>query len=129
MSTVTSLSEYRTNKGARIIHIGTLSQGLRRDLSKPEVRNAPQPTGEDRMLEELEALSSEHMVKRLELAHKREAFERQMSAELAELQQEMEHAAYFAFMAGVPEEAIYGLDDENLSDALNNAIATVQAQA
>lgn len=130
MSSVTNLNEYKTQRAPRTLNIGHLAQELRNDLRRPSVARAvQQPTGEERMLEELDALAAEHMVKHLELAHKREAFERQMDAERAELDREIEHAAYFAFMAGVPEEAIYSLNDERLSDALNNAIATVQAQA
>ena len=90
---------------------------------------AATPQGTRRLLDDLEGIASEHYVKRLELAHKRQRFEREQAAELAELDSEIEHAAYFALMAGVPEEDIYGLDDERLSSALERAMRLVQAQA
>lgn len=108
------------------IKLGGLAEELKAELKKPEVCRAQHPSGEERMLEELNALSSEHMVKRLELAHKREAFERALAAEQAALDNELEHAAYFAFMAGVPEDAIYDINDERLSNALTEAISKVQ---
>lgn len=118
------------NSGRRVtqIRVGGLADELRTDLGKPEVLNAQHYTDNKRMLEELDALSTEHLVKLLELAHRRAKAERDFAAEEQELKAELEHAAYFAFMAGVPEEAIAEIDDRT-AEALSKAIITVQAQA
>lgn len=127
MGTVTSISKNRVRRATRI-SLGDMAKELRNDLTKPEVRNAQPKDCNTLLIEEVEALASEHCVKRLELAQRRERFEREMKAEEAELDAELEHAAYHAFMLGVPEESIYELD-ERTADALSNAIKKAQATA
>lgn len=127
MGTVTSITKSRARR-ATLISVGDLERDLRTDLRKPEVINLTQPDGNTLLVEEIESLASEHCVKRLELTQRRERFEREMAAEEAELTAELEHAVYFAFMAGVPESAIYELDSRT-ADALSNAIRKAQAQA
>lgn len=126
MGTVTPIFR---NKARNIsqISMGTLERELRNDLTKPEVLN-PQPDAVELLVDEVEALSTEHYVKRLELAHRRAQFERQLAAEEAELDAELEHAAYFAFMAGAPESDLYELDT-SVAEALTRAISKVQAHA
>lgn len=124
---VTPISKNAGHKVARI-RLGGLADELRADLAKPEVLNAQHYTDHKRMLEELDALSSEHLVKLLELAHRRAKSARDFAAEEQELKAELEHAAYFAFMAGVPQEAIAEIDDRT-ADALSRAILRVEAQA
>lgn len=126
MGTVTSINKSRARR-ATIISVGDLERQLRTDLRKPEVLNVT-ASGNSLLIEEVESLASEQCVKRLELAQRRERFEREMAAEEAELDAELEHAAYFAFMAGVPEAEIYELDSRT-ADALTNAIRKAQAQA
>lgn len=79
------------------------------------------------MLADLDALTDDMLVRKLALIHKKEAARRQWTAEEEEMAAEMEAAAYLAFRAGVPEEAIYDLNDDALSDALGNAIRKVQS--
>lgn len=126
MNTVASIDQHRARRATRI-SVGDLERELRTDLRKPEVLNVT-PDSNSLLIEEVEALASEHCVKRLELAQRRERFEREMAAEEAELDAELEHAVYFAFMAGVPESAIYELDTRT-ADALSSAIRKAQAQA
>jgi hypothetical protein len=131
LTKVNNVTPITKNAGRRqsTIDIGALANELRAELMKPEVLNAsPVVADNERMLDELDALSSEHMVKRLELAHKREQFNRAEAEALSELNAELEHAAYFAFMAGVPEEDIYRVDN-NTAEALSSAISKVQATA
>lgn len=126
MNSVTSIDQHRARRATRI-SVGDLERELRTDLRKPEILNVT-PDANSLLIEEVEGLASEHCVKRLELAHRRERFEREMAAEEAELDAELEHAVYFAFMAGVPESAIYDLDNRT-ADALSSAIRKAQARA
>jgi hypothetical protein len=129
VSTVTSISQYKNRRTARTISLSALQQELRAELTKAETLNAPADLpGHTMMLEELEGVSTEYLVKLHALAQKREKFERQIAAEEAELKAELEHAAYFAFMAGVPEEAIAEIDDRT-AEALSSAMMKVQAHA
>lgn len=126
MNAVTNINKHRARR-ATLISVGQLERELRTDLRKPEILDV---THNDNalLIEEVEALASEHCVKRLEMKHRREQFERDEAAEEAELNAELEHAAYHAFMAGVSEADIYSLDTRT-ADALTNAIRKVQAQA
>ena len=126
MSTVTSINKNRARRATQI-SVGDLERELRTDLTKPEVLNAVRQSPQ-LLIEEVEGVASEHCVRRLELAQRRERFEREMAAEEAELDAELEHAAYFAFMAGADEAEIYALDSRT-ADALTNAIRKAQAQA
>ena len=126
MGTVTPILKNKTRNITRI-SLGTLERELRNDLTKPEVLNA-QPDATELLIDEVEAVATEHHVKLLELAHRREQFNREEGAALAEINAELEHAAYFAFMAGAPEDELYALDTRT-ADALSNAIRKVQAQA
>ena len=127
MSNVTSINKNRARNATRI-SVGALAEELRNDLRKPEVLNARHDTDIQRVLDDLDGVSSEHLVKLLELSHKRERFEREMAAEQADLKAELEHAAFYALMAGAPEDSIAEIDDRT-ADALSNAMRTVQAQA
>ncbi len=128
MSTVTPITKNAGRK-ATLIGLGRLMDDLRNDLRKPEVLNAThEDTHLDLLLEELEGVASEHLVKLLTLAHQREEFEREQCAALAEANAELEHAAYFAHMAGLPEADIYEIS-KRTADALSNAIVKVKAQA
>lgn len=126
MNTVTSIDQHRARRATRI-SVGDLERGLRTDLRKPEILNAA-PEANSLLIQEVELLATDQCVKRLELAQRRERFEREMAAEEAELDAELEHAAYFAFMAGVPESALYELDSRT-ADALSSAIRKAQAHA
>jgi hypothetical protein len=129
VNSVTSIAKYKASRSARNISVSALAQELRKELAKAETANAPADLpSHTMMLEELEGVSTEYLVKLHALAQKREKFERQIAAEEAELKAELEHAAYFAFMAGVPEEAIYEID-ERTADALGAAMKKVQAHA
>lgn len=79
------------------------------------------------MIEDLHSLTDDHMLKKLKIIHEREAAERSWTVQEAEIAAEMEAAAFLAYRAGVPEEAIYDIDYTPLSDALNRAIAKVQS--
>ena len=128
MSNVIDINKNRARRATQI-SVGDLERELRTDMKKPEVLSAaPQQTSPALLIEEVESVASEHCVKRLEMKHRREQFERQMAAEEAELDAELEHAAYFAFMAGADESAIYELDTRT-ADALTNAIRKAQARA
>ena len=127
MSNVTEITKHRARRATQI-SVGTLERELRTDLTKPAVLNTAHTSSPQLLVDEVESLASEHCVKRLELRHRREQFERQMVAEEAELDAELEHAAYFAFMAGADETDIYNLDTRT-AEALTNAIAKAQAQA
>lgn len=126
MNNVTSITKNRARRATQI-SVGDLERELRTDLTKPEVLNAVQQSPQ-LLIEEVEAVASEHCVRRLEMRHRREQFERDMIVEEAELDAELEHAAYFAFMAGADETDIYNLDTRT-AEALTNAIAKAQAQA
>jgi len=126
MSNVTSITKNRARR-ATLISVGDLERALRTDLRKPEILDVTHHNT-DLLVEEIESLASEHCVKRLELKHRREQFERDMAAEEAELNAELEHATYHAFMAGASESDIYALDSRT-ADALTNAIRKAQAQA
>jgi hypothetical protein len=126
MNSVTSINKNRARRATRI-SVGDLERELRTDLRKPEVLDVTH-NSVDLLIEEIEALASEHCVKRLELRQRRERFEREMAAEEAELNAELEHATYHAFMAGASESDIYALDTRT-ADALTNAIRKAQAQA
>ena len=127
MSNVTSINKNRARRATKI-SVGDLERELRTDLTKPEVLNAVVRQSPQLLIEEVEGVASEHCVRRLELAQRRERFEREMAAEEAELNAELEHAAYFAFMAGADEGELYALDSRT-ADALTNAIRKAQAQA
>lgn len=77
------------------------------------------------MLKDLDALADDMLVRKLALIHRKEADRRQWSAEEEAMAAEMEAAVYLAYRAGVPEEAIYELNDESLSEALGSAIRKV----
>jgi hypothetical protein len=129
VNSVTNISQFKQARNARNISVSVLAQELRKELAQAQTTNAPADLpGHDMMLEELEGVSTEHLVKLHMLALKRERFEREMAAEEAELKAELEHAAYFAYMAGVPEEAIAEIDDRT-ADALSNAQMKVQDHA
>jgi hypothetical protein len=127
MSTVTNINKNRARRATQI-SVGTLERELRTDLTKPEVLNAAVLQSPQLLIEEVEAVASEHCVRRLEMQHRREQFERDMAAEEAELDAELEHAAYFAFMAGADETDIYNLDTRT-AEALTKAITKAQARA
>lgn len=80
---------------------------------------------QSRLLHALDELSSDMLVRKLQLAHRREADIRSWTAEEEKIAAEMEAAVYLAYRRGVPEEAIYDLDDEALSDALQSAMRKV----
>jgi len=79
------------------------------------------------MLKDLDALADDMLIRRLALVHAKESAHRGWSVQEAEMAAELEAAAYLTFRAGVPEEAIYDLNDEHLSDALTSAIRKVQS--
>lgn len=79
------------------------------------------------MLKDLDALADDMLVRKLALIHAKEAAIRNWTAEEAAIAAELEAAAYLAFRAGVPEEAIYELNSEPLSEALSSAIRKVQS--
>lgn len=126
MNTVTSIDQHRARRATRI-SVGELERELRVALRTPEVLNVTLDSNSI-LIEEVELLASDQCVRRLELAQRRERFEREMAAEEADLNDELEHAVYLAFMAGVPESALYELDTRT-ADALTNAIRKAQAQA
>jgi hypothetical protein len=129
VNSVTNISQYKQARTARTLSVSALAQELRKELAKAETLNAPADLpGHAMMLEELEGVSTEYLVKLHALAQKREKFERQIAAEEAELKAELEHAAYFAYMAGVPEDAIAEIDDRT-AEALSAAMLKVQAHA
>lgn len=78
------------------------------------------------MLKDLDALVDDMQVRKLALIHRQEADRRQWAAQEQEMAAELEAAAYLAFSAGVPEDAIYELNSEPLSEALGSAIRKVQ---
>lgn len=128
MNNVTPITK---NAGRRItsVGIGALANELRNDLRKPEVVSARREERRNELLlEDLEAASSEHLLKLLQLAHERERFEREQGAALGEANAELEHAAYFTHMAGLSEEAIYEISDRT-ADALSAAMKKVQETA
>lgn len=79
------------------------------------------------MLTDLDALADDMLIRKLALIHAKEAAARGWNAQESEMVAEMEAAAYLAYRAGVPEEAIYDLNSEALSDALSSAILKAQA--
>lgn len=96
------------------------------DRSKPSGLNA---LGRQDIIESLEEAAAEYRTKLLEVSHARERAEREFARQESELAEELEAVAYTAFMNGVPQEDIYALDDERLSDALSFAIQKVGKQA
>jgi hypothetical protein len=74
--------------------------------------------------EALEASLDAYRATMLELAHRRQAFEMQMTLELNTAQIKLEAAAYKAMLSGVPESDIYALG-EDMADALSSAMNTV----
>jgi len=81
------------------------------------------------ILNDLDSLADDMLIRKLALIHRQEADRRSWTLEEENMAAEMEAAAYLAFRAGVPEEAIYDLDHTPLSDALNRAIQKVAATA
>jgi hypothetical protein len=123
------MSEYKNRRNMNSISVSDLAQQLKKELAKAETVNAPADLpAHAMMLEELELVSTDYLVKLHGLTQKREKFERELAAEEAELKAELEHAAYFAFMAGVPEDAIAEIDDRT-AEALSAAMLKVQAHA
>lgn len=77
------------------------------------------------ILKDLDALADDMLIRKLALIHAKETAARNWNVQEAEMAAEMEAAAYLAYRAGVPEEAIYELNYEGLSDALSSAILKV----
>lgn len=80
------------------------------------------------LLDDLEEASSEYLLNKLKLKHKRERLERELVQLEADNDLNLEEAAYFAHLNGVPESEIYELDAFS-GQALENAIRKVQAHA
>lgn len=72
----------------------------------------------------LEASLDNYRSTMLELAHRRKAFELQMTLEENTAQIKLEAAGYKALVAGVPESDIYALG-EDMAEALSSAMDTV----
>lgn len=98
---------------------------------RAELTHTEQADGElaiqSTMLKDLDALADDMLIRKLALIHAKEAAFRGWSAQESEMAAEMEAAAYLAYRAGVPEESIYDLNYEALSDALGSAIRKVQS--
>lgn len=77
------------------------------------------------MVDDLHSLADDAMLRKLKIIHDREATARNWTAQEADIAAELEAAAFLAYRAGVPEEAIYDIDYSPLSDALNRAISKV----
>lgn len=80
------------------------------------------------LLDDLEEASSDYLINKLKLQHRREAMNRELGQLEAENETALEEAAYFAFLNGVPEDEIYEQDTFS-GQALENAIRKVQALA
>lgn len=98
-------------------------------LNDPPKPNGLSALGRQDILESLEEASAEFRTKTLALRHEKERAAREFARQEAEFDTQLEAAAYTAFMNGVPQEDIYALDDERLSDALSFAIQKVGMQA
>ena len=81
-----------------------------------------------RILEDLDQLADDMLIRKLALIHRQEADRRSWTLQEEEMAAEMEAAVYLAFRGGVPEEAIYELEHTPLSDALNEAIRKVEGK-
>lgn len=103
---------------------------LQHDIScaiiDPKYLTEPKVAEHSRMLEDLDSLADDMLIRKLALIHRQEADRRAWTVEEEAMAAEMEAAAYLAFRAGVPEEAIYDLDHEPLSKALSSAIRKVE---
>ena len=97
-------------------------------LTNKELADGGETAIHSQIVTDLDALSDDMLIRKLALIHAKEAAFRHWTIQESDMVAEMETAVYLAFRAGVPEEAIYDLDDESLSNALNSAIRKV-AQA
>lgn len=105
--------------------VGELFQEVKAILTAPRGSEDADLERQSHMLKELDELSSDMLVRKLALVHARQAAERAWTAEEEAIAAELEAAAYLAYRHGVPEEAIYDLNDESLSEALNSAMRKV----
>lgn len=128
MNNVTSLDNIRRKRDTNR-KISKLEQDVAQAIVNPRYLQDDIVSEHTRLLDELDALADEMLTRKLNLIHAKEAAMRAWELEEAQMVAEMESAAYRALRAGVPEEAIYDLDHEPLSDALNSAIRKVQATA
>jgi hypothetical protein len=111
------------------IRLGDEIRGLQADLTKQEVLNpAPQVPTQQKFFDELNEASNDFLTNLLELSHAKERAERMWQTTLDGYREELESAAYFALINGVPEEDIYNID-EHTASALDRAIHKVGAQA
>lgn len=111
------------------IRISDEIRELRADLAKPEVLSASLAAPSlDSITKDLNEASSDFLTNLLELSHKKERAEREWETTLQGYKEELEAAAYFALVNGVPEEDIYNID-EHTAHALERAIRKVAAQA
>ena len=96
-----------------------------KDILTKEPSTEPPAETQSRLLGELDDLSSDILLRKLQLIHRKQAEYRKWTAEEEEMAAELEAAAYLAYRHGVPEEAIYDLNDEALSSALQSAMTKV----
>jgi len=93
---------------------------------KPEKASVLTEQGRQDIIESLEEAGDEWRTTILALAHEQEKAQRTLRARIADADAELEAAVYTAFMNGVPEDTIYDINDERLSDALQSAMNKVQ---
>jgi hypothetical protein len=96
-----------------------------KDILTKEPSTEPPAETQSRLLGELDDLSSDILLRKLQLIHRKQAEYRKWTAQEEEMAAELEAAAYLAYRHGVPEEAIYDLNDEALSNALQSAMTKV----
>lgn len=129
MGTVTPINKNLVGAQVHRIDIGALATELRTDLPKFSVPFEKTEQDRNELLQaDLEEASSDHLLKLLGLAQRREQFEREQAAALNEANINLERAAYSAHIAGLPEETIYSISDRT-ANALSSAIRKVEAIA
>lgn len=128
MTNVVNLDSKRNSATKKLSH-DELERQMHSVLFGPDADNDAESARHSNILDDLAALSSDQLVRKLQLIHRKEAARREWTAEEDAMAAEIEVAVYMAYTAGVPEEAIYDLDDKYLSDALSSAINKVQDQA
>jgi hypothetical protein len=91
-------------------------------LTQPISQDESQDAHHSEILRELDELSSDMLVRKLQIIHRKEAAIRGWTLEEQQIAAEIEAACYLAYRHGVPEEAIYDLNDEALSEGLQSAM-------
>ena len=125
MSNVVQINRRQSRAERQEASVGEVLREVKAILTGPTPSEDVDLERQSHLLKELDELSSDMLVRRLALVHKRQAAEREWTAEEESIAAELEAAVYLAYRHGVPEEAIYELNDESVSDALASAMAKV----